>query len=307
MAGEWIAAAAAAASTVANTAQQAKSNRKGRRLVREENQKARDFALADWNRTNHYNSPAEQMKRFKDAGLNPNLIYGQSNTADAVTPYKANAYEEKAPQFDTSSVQSGIESYYDTRLKSQTIENAAVQNQMLQAQIDEIRARTANTLQSTLGQQFDLNYKSDLRATNIESTQAALKKIYAEIAGSQANTQFTLSENERKQALQASSVEQAAANVLSTRMGIELTREQIAKIKVEVNKLKTEGLISEKHLEMWQKGVNPNAGGVERMLQFIYEKVFGGSSLTPEQVETYKRNKPKNNTVTGNPNKPFYK
>lgn len=29
-----------------------------------------------WNATNQYNSPVEQMKRFKDAGLNPNLIYG---------------------------------------------------------------------------------------------------------------------------------------------------------------------------------------------------------------------------------------
>lgn len=31
-----------------------------------------------------YNSPAAQMQRFKDAGLNPNLIYGQNNTAQPV-------------------------------------------------------------------------------------------------------------------------------------------------------------------------------------------------------------------------------
>lgn len=33
-----------------------------------------------WNMTNDYNSPASQMARYKAAGLNPNLIYGQSNT-----------------------------------------------------------------------------------------------------------------------------------------------------------------------------------------------------------------------------------
>lgn len=29
-----------------------------------------------WNATNNYNSPVNQMRRFKAAGLNPNLIYG---------------------------------------------------------------------------------------------------------------------------------------------------------------------------------------------------------------------------------------
>ena len=32
-----------------------------------------------WNMENEYNLPTNQMARFKDAGLNPNLIYGQSN------------------------------------------------------------------------------------------------------------------------------------------------------------------------------------------------------------------------------------
>lgn len=39
-----------------------------------------------WNAQNEYNSPAAQMQRFRDAGLNPNLIYGQSNLAGSVSP-----------------------------------------------------------------------------------------------------------------------------------------------------------------------------------------------------------------------------
>ena len=35
--------------------------------------------LEQWNRENEYNSPAAQMQRYMDAGLNPNLIYGQQN------------------------------------------------------------------------------------------------------------------------------------------------------------------------------------------------------------------------------------
>ena len=43
----------------------------------------RKNALADWNMQNAYNSPAAQMQRFKQAGLNPNLIYGRGDSGNA--------------------------------------------------------------------------------------------------------------------------------------------------------------------------------------------------------------------------------
>lgn len=39
--------------------------------------------LEQWNRENDYNSPKSQMQRFADAGLNPNLIYGQGSSGNA--------------------------------------------------------------------------------------------------------------------------------------------------------------------------------------------------------------------------------
>lgn len=43
-----------------------------------------------WNMQNNYNTPAHQMQRFMDAGLNPNLIYSQSNEAGSITPVALN-------------------------------------------------------------------------------------------------------------------------------------------------------------------------------------------------------------------------
>jgi hypothetical protein len=60
----------------------------------------RKNALADWNRLNTYNTPAEQMKRFQAAGLNKNLIYNQSNAA---APVRSTDYV--APQLDTENLQ----------------------------------------------------------------------------------------------------------------------------------------------------------------------------------------------------------
>lgn len=43
-----------------------------------------------WNMQNEYNTPKNQMLRFKEAGLNPNLIYGQTNTASPISTASAN-------------------------------------------------------------------------------------------------------------------------------------------------------------------------------------------------------------------------
>jgi len=50
-----------------------------------------------WQMQNEYNDPAQQMSRLKKAGLNPNLVYGQSvsgatGQAGAVAPSKAAPY-----------------------------------------------------------------------------------------------------------------------------------------------------------------------------------------------------------------------
>lgn len=61
---------------------------------RKENQANRDWnlnlakmqnnwSIEQWNRENSYNSPAAQMARYKAAGLNPDLMYGQQNLAAA--------------------------------------------------------------------------------------------------------------------------------------------------------------------------------------------------------------------------------
>lgn len=44
------------------------------------------YNLDMWNRQNEYNSPQAQMQRFQEAGLNPNLIYGQGTSGNASSP-----------------------------------------------------------------------------------------------------------------------------------------------------------------------------------------------------------------------------
>lgn len=61
---------------------------------------AYDQDLAQWQRQNQYNTPAQQMERFKAAGLNPNLIYGQGTAGNASSsPQYQTVRAEKAAAF----------------------------------------------------------------------------------------------------------------------------------------------------------------------------------------------------------------
>lgn len=53
-------------------------------------QKQTEYNIGLWNMQNAYNTPKAQMERFKEAGLNPNLIYGQTNTASPISSASAN-------------------------------------------------------------------------------------------------------------------------------------------------------------------------------------------------------------------------
>lgn len=53
------------------------------------NEEAYQRNLEQWNRENEYNKPVNQMKRYQEAGLNPNLIYSQGTTSVSSPVYQA--------------------------------------------------------------------------------------------------------------------------------------------------------------------------------------------------------------------------
>jgi hypothetical protein len=98
------------------------------------NRQNRQNALADWNRVNLYNAPKQQMQRYQDAGLNPNLIYGQQNNAPAIrsTDFVAPKIEEGA--LDVLGKSNKL------KVQDQAMEIAKLQGQLLQAQINKTNA-----------------------------------------------------------------------------------------------------------------------------------------------------------------------
>lgn len=86
-----------------------------------------------WNMENEYNKPVNQMARLKEAGLNPNMVYGGGATTLAASTHGAPRSNEswqgvKAGFMDT------INAYQDMRQKDATTENLKAQNELLRQQ-----------------------------------------------------------------------------------------------------------------------------------------------------------------------------
>lgn len=110
------------------------NNHKQRKEQRSLMDKSIESNIQQWNRETQYNTPQAQMKRFKDAGLNPNLIYGQSNTASSMTP-STDVPEAKMP---SNSFTQGVQTYNNNRLLDAQIEN-------IQADTDKKKVEAGNS------------------------------------------------------------------------------------------------------------------------------------------------------------------
>ena len=113
---------------------QSSANRTNIRLQREQNawnekqaEKANKWNIEQWERENLYNSPMQQMQRLEQAGLNPNLMYGQGNPGSA-SSLKSEMPSSVAPARVNNSLQylgntlaPAIAMYQDMRLKNNQI------------------------------------------------------------------------------------------------------------------------------------------------------------------------------------------
>lgn len=56
-----------------------------------------DYAMYQWQMENWYNDPSNAMKRYREAGLNPNLVYGDISAGNAGSAGKMPNVEPYAP------------------------------------------------------------------------------------------------------------------------------------------------------------------------------------------------------------------
>lgn len=192
---------------MANYAATTETNQANIDYAKYASQQQRDWALQDWNRTNQYNSPVEQMNRLRQAGLNPNLVYGKGadNTASMVRTTDVKTPDLRAPQIDTSALDIGHYISEFQNIKRQQIETDnldIIRNNMVKAGIN----KDADTLLKLTnadrkGQENDwynlskgLNYDSLYLGNLLKNEE--IKNKAADTFVKQANRDFTINQQQ---------------------------------------------------------------------------------------------------------------
>lgn len=146
MAGEVAAAAITAAGALGGSALSSIANsnlNKKNRVWQEkmyETQHQRNVEL--WNMQNAYNTPSEQVKRLREAGLNPNLMYGNGSAATGMADSVTSADIPGTPgtiPYDFSQASNGIA---DSIARYQSWQMNSLNMQKVQAERENIMANT---------------------------------------------------------------------------------------------------------------------------------------------------------------------
>ena len=224
-------------------------------------------ALADWAMQNEYNSPSAQMARLKQAGLNPNLVYGSGAdvTAGPVRSADAPSWSPRAPQFDLGSVAyEGMTAYQNMEIKEAQVDNLRMNNSVMEAekllksaQVLQSNASTAKTLQDLESSEFELELKNDLRSINMEAARLGVEKQALDIDKIMQDMRLAVRADERAQISNDMSVREGAMRIISMRIQNAKTEQERRNLEQMLMNLDTDNQIKLKDKEWREKGITP--------------------------------------------------
>jgi len=232
-------------------------NRRQREYNIEMYERQRSDALADWSMQNVYNSPAEQMKRLKAAGLNPNLVYGNGATAlsgSGVRSAQVESYRPTPVQVDTGGIVASLLSQYNLeKIQAQT-DNVAAATKLSQEQAlteslkrQGILAGIDRTKVSTAQGKFNLGLAEKLESMNLEQAAANLAKTKADIY-------VSLSRNEREILANANTLRLGLEQVLNYRIARAKTSQEISNLRQAKVNLQKDASIKQFEIDLNKRG-----------------------------------------------------
>lgn len=170
-----------------------------------------------WHKMNAYNAPMQQMERFKEAGLNPNLIYGQQSSTPSIATAQfgknssagSSTKNAVTPNYDLSGIPASIGGAMSTMLNARE-SGARVNN--LEAQNELIKQDAVKRAVEIQG----IGTQNEISAINRDN----LKKFSADMLETQLNkerteTQVLLNRDQREAIQNSTNVAEAAERILS--------------------------------------------------------------------------------------------
>lgn len=124
-----------------------------------------------------YNTPANQMKRFQDAGLNPNLIYGQGNPGNQSAPL---THPDVKPR-DFSQMVNMAQIANQSRMVDAQVQatNANTQKSVAQTELTKLQALVAQKNPLLNNSAYDAIISSLISTADIKSSESKVKGQHA--------------------------------------------------------------------------------------------------------------------------------
>lgn len=121
---------------------------------------------------NRYNLPINQMSRLRDAGLNPNLVYGNGTVAGLTSSGEASTNQGyKQVPFDLG-VGAAVESYQQNRQIDQQIDESKSRQALMGQQMMESAARELKFTKDALATEAELPYIQDYLKQRLKNMKA---------------------------------------------------------------------------------------------------------------------------------------
>lgn len=131
--------------------------------------KAFNQSVEMWNMQNAYNTPAAQMERYRAAGLNPNLIYG-NGVSSAGNASGAPQYD--APHYKGMDMQS--------IMAFQSMQNLEMQNELLNQQLALAKQQTRGATADADVKVINAGFAKDLNEAELGQKKATTRKVEAD-------------------------------------------------------------------------------------------------------------------------------
>lgn len=151
--------------------------------------------LEQWYRENEYNAPDEQMRRLRNAGLNPNLVYGTGTVTGNTTTSGPRfdrpdvEYNYEPFQFPINAISRGIQFIQENRLKDRQIDETEERVKNLATQRDALKVKIESEIINQLyyklrGKSAGLKFKLDqaLFQTQLDYARENLRRLRGDIS-----------------------------------------------------------------------------------------------------------------------------
>lgn len=225
-----------------------------------------------WNMQNEYNSPENQMARFKAAGLNPNLIYGQGNSGNAgaiQTPDVQNV-QFRNPEWGNALEVAGLtymNAIADLDIKQAQVDNLKAQNSVIKQDALLKAAQTSGSMTSAERQRFDLELASELRETSADFRREQLRQLRTQI-------DLSINEDARRAAQLSSSLNEAVERMLNMREQRRMMPLERERMRRNIEMLRKDNTLRDLDIELRKQGISPNDPLWSRVLGRVLSNIF---------------------------------